>query len=426
MHPSLPENFDFTDPTLYAERLPHEEWAELRRTEPIHWNPQERGVGGFDDEGYWVVTRHADVKEISRRTNAEFSASENTAVPRYADGTPREIVEMLRFLILNQDGPDHAMRRKIISRGFTPRVVVQMREGLAERAREIVQKAAAEGRGDFIIQVASELPLQAIAELIGVPQEDRHKIFEWSNLMTSYDDPDLSEAANTAAAELLGYSYVMAEDRAACPKDDLVTKLIEADLDGDKLTSEEFGWFVVLLAVAGNETTRNATARGMIAFLENPDQWELFKAERPATAYDEILRWASPITSFQRTATEDVTISGVEIKKGQRLALMYGSANFDEEVFEDPFRFDITRSPNPHLTFGGNGPHYCIGANLARLQIELIFNAVADHLPDITSLGDPQRVRSGWLNGVTSWPVAYTADSAARPTGAASGCPVMH
>ena len=411
---TIPPGFDFTDPELYEKRLPHPEWMQLRRTEPIYWvEKQDRQCDGFDDAGYWVVSKHEDVKEISRRTNEEFSASENTAIPRFAKGTDRAIIETMRLILLNQDGEDHKKRRRIISKGFTPRNVEKLREALKARAKNIVETAAAKGSGDFVIAVASELPLQAIAELIGVPQEDRHKIFEWSNQMTSYDIPELADSSTIAAAELLGYAQSMAEDRAQNPQDDLVTKLIQADVDGEQLTSDEFGWFVILLAVAGNETTRNATTHGMVAMLDNPDQWELFKKERPETAYDEILRWASPISSFQRTATEDVEINGTKIKAGDRIELMYGSANFDEDVFEDPFTFNILRDPNPHLAFGGNGPHYCIGANLAKLQIELIFNAIADHMPDLESLGDVKRLRSGWLNGLTEWPVDFK-------------CPVAH
>ena len=405
---TIPEGFDFTDPELYEKRLPHPEWAQLRKTEPIHWvQKSDPACDGFDDAGYWVVSKHEDIKEISRRTNEEFSTWENTAIPRFAPGTDRAIIEMMRFLLLNQDGEDHKKHRRIISKGFTPRNVEKLRESLAARAKDIVEKAAAKGSGDFILEVASELPLQAIAELIGVPQEDRHQIFEWSNLMTSYDIPELAEDANTSAAMLLDYAGKMAAEREENPQDDLVTKLIQADVDGEKLSADDFGWFVILLAVAGNETTRNATTHGMIAMLDNPDQWELFKKERPETAYDEILRWASPIASFQRTATQDVEMGGKQIKKGDRLALMYGSANFDEDVFDDPFTFDITRDPNPHLTFGGNGPHYCIGANLAKLQIELIFNAIADHMPDITSMGDATRLRSGWLNAIQDWKVDF-------------------
>ncbi|WP_431956149.1 cytochrome P450 [Nocardia lijiangensis] len=412
--PNLPEGFDVTDPDIYAERVPVEEFAELRRTAPIWWNPQPPETGGFHDEGFWVVSKHADVKEVSRRSDV-FSSFENTAIPRFNDDITREQIELQRIVLLNMDAPEHTKLRKIISRGFTPRAINGLRAELSARAEEIVKGAAASGAGDFVTQVACELPLQAIAELIGVPQEDRMKVFTWSNQMTGYDDPDSDADPVAASAEVLGYAYQMAVARKACPADDIVTTLIEADIDGDKLSEEEFGFFVILLAVAGNETTRNAITQGMMAFLDNPDQWELFKKERPATAADEIIRWASPITSFQRTALEDTELGGVQIKKGQRVVMLYRSANFDEDVFENPMKFDITRKDNQHLSFGGTGAHFCIGANLARLEIDLIFNAIADHLPDITKLGDPKRLRSGWLNGIKEFPVDYK-----------GGCPVAH
>jgi cholest-4-en-3-one 26-monooxygenase len=309
--------------------------------------------------------------------------------------------------MLNIDPPHHTKIRSIVSRGFTPRAINGLREVLNERAKKIVQAALEQGAGDFVTDVACELPLQAIAELIGVPQEDRHKLFTWSNDMVGYDDPDYEGDGETAAAEILGYSMLMAEDRRGCPREDIVTKLVHAQVDGDELTSDEFGFFVILLAVAGNETTRNAISHGMLAFLDNPGQWELFKAQRPETAVDEIVRWATPVTSFQRTATKDVELGGQLIRKGQRVGIFYRSANFDDEVFESPEEFNILRSPNPHVGFGGTGAHYCLGANLARLEIDLMFNAIADALPDMTKAGDPQRLRSGWLNGIKRLPVSY-------------------
>ena len=407
MNVTIPAGFDFTDPDLFEKRLPHDEWRHLRQTEPIRRVDKRPGSDGFDDDHYWLVTKHADVKEISRVTGETFSAGENTMIPRFAEGTERSIIEAQREMLVKGGGEIHKKHRRIISRGFTPRGVAGMRDELAERARKIVTEAAENNAEDFVTAVASELPLQAIADLLGVPQEDRHKIFEWSNTMTSYDAPGGLDLAAVASMQLIEYFQKMAEERAENPQDDIVSKLVHADVDGEHLSPDEFGWFVTLLAVAGNETTRNATTHGMVAMLENPDQWELFKAERPETTYDEILRWASPISSFQRTATEDVEIGGVTMKKGDRAAIMYGSANFDEDVFEDPFSFNILRDPNPHLTFGGNGPHYCIGANLAKLQIELIFNAIADHMPDITSLGDATRLRSGWLNAIQDWKVDF-------------------
>jgi cholest-4-en-3-one 26-monooxygenase len=405
--PKLPPGFDFTDPDLYAVRVPQDEFAELRRTAPVWWNPQRRGIGGFDDEGFWAVTRHADIVEISRDSDT-YSTWENTAIIRHAEGATRESVELQRFVMLNIDPPQHTKLRGIVSRGFTPRAIGSLRDVLTSRAARIAEAAAAAGTGDFVRDVAAELPLQAIAELIGVPQEDRGKVFTWSNDMVGYDDPEYTADPAAAAADLIGYSMAMAEDRRRCPRDDIVTKLTQAQVDGDSLSADEFGFFVILLAVAGNETTRNAISHGMLAFLDHPDQWELFRAERPGTAVDEIVRWATPVTVFQRTALRDTTLGGQQIKAGQRVGLFYRSANFDEDVFDHPERFDIRRDPNPHLGFGGSGAHFCLGASLARLEIDLIFSAVADAMPDIRKAGDPVRLRSGWLNGIKRLPVRYT------------------
>ncbi len=261
---------------------------------------------------------------------------------------PRESIELQRFILLNIDPPEHTKLRGIVSRGFTPRAIGSLRDALTARAERIVATALESGTGDFVADVASELPLQAISELLGVPQEDRGKIFSWSNRMIGYDERVADDDDGmVAATEILGYSLAMAEERRACPRDDIVTKLISAEIDGHHLSDDEFGFFVLMLAVAGNETTRNAIAHGMLAFLDHPDQWELFKASRPDTAADEIVRWATPITVFQRTATQDTTLGGQEIKAGQRVGLFYRSANFDEEVFDHPERFDILPRPEP-------------------------------------------------------------------------------
>jgi cholest-4-en-3-one 26-monooxygenase len=404
--PNIPQGFDFTDPDLYVSRVPADEFAELRRTAPVWWNAQPRGASGFDDEGYWVVTKHADVLEVSRNSEV-YSSEEKTAIIRHAQTVTGESLGMQRLIMLNIDPPQHTKLRGIVSRGFTPRAIGNLREALTDRAQQIVQTAVADGTGDFVTDVAAELPLQAIAELLGIPQEDRGKIFAWSNEMIGYDDPEYAGDSQAAAAEVVGYAMTMAEDRRACPRDDIVTKLVHAQLDDGQLSSDEFGFFVILLAVAGNETTRNAISHGMHALLEHPDQWELYRAERPETAVDEIVRWATPVTVFQRTALEDTTLGAQPIKAGDRVGLFYRSANFDEDVFDTPGRFDIMRSPNPHLGFGGTGTHYCLGVNLARLEIELMFNAIADGMPGIALAGQPERLRSGWLNGMKSLPVSY-------------------
>ena len=403
----IPEGFDFTDPDLYAERVPLEEFAELRRTSPLWWNAQPHGLTGFDDGGFWVASRHAEVKEVSVNSDV-FSTWENGSIIRFGPETTRQDVELQRFILINTDPPQHSALRRIVSRGFTPRAVNGLREALTERAERIVRTALSEGTGDFVTDVACELPLQAIAELLGVDQEDRRKIFDWSNQMIGYDDPEYEVDPKAASLELLGYAMAMAEERKKSPMDDITTRLVQADVDGRGLSSDEFGFFVLLLAVAGNETTRNAITHGMIALLENPEQWERYKADRPVTAADEIVRWATPVTVFQRTAKQDIELGGQLVRAGQRVGLFYGSANFDEDVFDQPHRFDITRNPNPHLGFGGNGAHFCLGASLARLEIDLIFNAIADHLPDIRLAGPPSRLRSSWLNGIKHLPVHYT------------------
>src|SRR6266513_1184783 len=239
--PSIPPGFDFTDPDLYATRVPMDEFAELRRAAPVWWNAQPRGASGFDDEGYWVVTKHADVLEVSRLSEL-YSSEHKTAIIRHAQAVTQESLEMQRLILLNLDPPVHTKLRGIVSRGFTPRAIGNLRQALADRAGRIVYTAFTEGTGDFVSDVACELPLQAIAELLGIPQEDRRKIFAWSNEMIGYDDPEYDGDGQAAAAELVGYAMAMAQERRACPRDDLVTKLVHAQVDGGNLSSDEFGF----------------------------------------------------------------------------------------------------------------------------------------------------------------------------------------
>ncbi|MEB3030409.1 cytochrome P450 [Mycolicibacter sp. MYC340] len=409
--PTCPVGFDPTDPEIYAERIPDQELAALRTNEPIKWIAQPDGVGGFNDGGYWAVTRHEDVKEVSRLDEV-FSSEVNTAIPRFNDDITRDAIDAQRIIMLNQDAPRHTRQRRIISRGFTPRHILPLHDELEQRAQAIAKEALAKGSGDFVVEVASELPLQAIAGLMGVPQEDRGKLFEWTNQMTSYDDPEYAHYDPAMSAmEIIGYGLKLAEMKRQNPGKDIVTTLIEADVDGEKLNDDELGYFIILLAVAGSETTRNSITQGMMAFSENPDQWELFKKERPETMADEVVRWATPVTSFQRTATRDHDLNGTLIKEGQRVVMFYRAANFDPEVFDNPQQFNILRDPNPHVGFGGTGAHYCIGTHLARMTIGLMFNAIADHIPDLKPLECPQRLRSGWLNGIKHWQVDYTGKS---------------
>ncbi|HET9731164.1 MAG TPA: steroid C27-monooxygenase, partial [Acidimicrobiales bacterium] len=300
---------DFTDPDLIQAGVPYEELDLLRASEPVWWNRQPPGHG-FDDGGLWLLTRHADVREVSGKPEM-FSSWANGAIVRFAEGMPRESVEMQRVMLINQDPPDHTKLRRIVNRGFTPRAIRMIEDALAARAERIVAEAVEQGTGDFVTQVACELPLQAIAELLGIAQEDRRKIFDWSNQMIAYDDPEYEIDPAVASAELINYAMALGQARMSEPQEDIVTKLVTADLEDRGLTADEFAFFVLLLAVAGNETTRTASTPGMMGFFQFPDQWEKYRAERPETAADEIVRWATPVTIFQRTAVTDTELGGV-------------------------------------------------------------------------------------------------------------------
>jgi cholest-4-en-3-one 26-monooxygenase len=313
-------------------------------------------------------------------------------------------------MMLMMDPPQHTRYRKIVSSAFTPRVIKLFEEQVRRRSREIVDRVMERGECDFVTDIAAELPLQAIAEILGVPQEDRGKLFEWSNKMVGSSDPEYlvsPDEAMNVSVEMFTYANELGQEKRIAPTDDIVTAIVNAEVDGEQLSEMEFDMFFMLLSVAGNETTRNAITHGMNAFLDNPDQWDLWKRERPATMVDEVIRWATPVSVFQRTALNDVEVGGVEVAQGQRVGLYYASANFDDDVFEDPYTFDITRDPNPHVAFGGHGAHYCIGANLARQEVRLMFDALADLAPDIAKAGDPRRLRSGWINGIKDLPVRY-------------------
>lgn len=401
--------FDFTDPGLLACGLPVEEFARLRRSAPVWWNAQDPDKGGgFRDGGFWVISKHAHIREISRDPEA-WSSNLNGCVMRYANDMSAEQLEAAKILMHNSDPPVHTRLRKLISRLFTARSVAKLEQSLTTTAREIVTAAAEKSEGDFVDDVAHRLPLKAIGDLVGFPEADHERLFHWSNVIMAAEDPECVEDSTLAMTELMGYSYEIAAERKKNPAEDIISRLVATDADGDELSEIEFGYFMLLLVVAGNETTRNATSAGMLALLNHPQQWELYRRTRPATTADEIIRWTSPVNAFQRTARRDAEIGSVTIKQGQRVGLFYGSANYDEDVFANPFAFNIRRDPNPHVGFGGNGPHYCIGANLARKQLTIMFNTIADYMPDIEITGPPTRMRHGWINGITAMPVRFNA-----------------
>jgi cholest-4-en-3-one 26-monooxygenase len=301
----------------------------------------------------------------------------------------------------------------LVNRGFTPKAMRMLEEHYREVAQRLVGEALDAGSIEFVESVSSELPLIAIAELVGIPVEDRRRVFDWSNRMIGSTDPDYSggpEDATNAAAELYMYFNGLAAERAASPREDIISALI-SEHDGDKLSEHEFDLFMLLLAVAGNETTRNGISHGLLALIEHPEAFAAMKADRGLleTGVEEMLRWATPVNNFRRSATCDVELHGVQIREGDAVVMLYASANRDESVFADPFRFDVTRNPNPHVTFGGGGPHFCLGANLARLEMRILFDELLARVDTIELVGEVTRLRSNFIHGIKKLPVRLTA-----------------
>jgi cholest-4-en-3-one 26-monooxygenase len=403
--PSTPvdAHLDLSDPDLLADHLPLDEFAWLRRNQPVRWNPQS-SLAGYGDRGFWALTRHAEVTAVTRGHG--WSVEANSAFVRRLDESD-PTGESTKNLLLCMDPPRHTRVRRVGNRCFTPRALAGLEDDLRERALQIVWAAKHHGTGDFVIDVARHLPLQAIAGLMGIPDADRQQLFDWSDQMAGSEDPEYARAELSGVMEMFAYAHAAAEVRVDKDLGDVTSRLVQPDADGQRLTSEEFAFFFMILAVAGNETTRQAITHGMLAFLQCPDQWERWRSERPATAVDEVLRWASPAVALQRTSSEDTELAGQMVRRGERVALYFASANFDEEVFDDPRRFDIGRSPNPHVTFGAGGSHFCIGANLSRLELRVMFDVIAEELPDTKLIGPPIRLRSSWLNGIKHLPVDY-------------------
>lgn len=393
----------------FVEDIPHEWFSWLREHAPVYFHPEP------DGPGFWVITKHADVVTCNRDAGTFSSDQTRGGVVLLEERTtpPTEAEQAGGRLMLEMDPPDHTRYRRLVNRGFTPRMIGQMESHIRELTTGILDRVIPQGQLDFVVDVAAELPLEVIAELIGVPREDRHKIFEWSNNMIGSDDPEYRVSAEEvfqAQVEMFVYAQQLAEKRRQEAGDDIITALLSAEVDGESLSDMDFNLFFLLLSVAGNETTRNAISHGMNAFLENPDQYALLASDPErylASATEEILRWASPVMYFRRNATQDFELRGETIKAGDKISMWYVSANRDEEVFEDPFRFDITRDPNLHIAFGGGGPHFCLGAQLARMEIHVLFEELVQRVPRIESLGAPDRLRSNFIGGIKHLPVRF-------------------
>ncbi|MEV4221283.1 cytochrome P450 [Nonomuraea sp. NPDC049725] len=390
-------HIDLVDQDRYATAgPPHEQFAWLRAHDPVHWHEGE--------PGFWAVTRHEDVVHVSRHSDL-FSSSRRLVL---FNEMPEEQRALQRLMMLNQDPPDHTRRRSLVNRGFTPRTIGALEQHIRDICDDLLDKCGTEA--DFVTEVAAPLPLYVICELLGAPVTDRDKLFSWSNRMIGAQDPDYAdtpEEGAAAAAEVYAYANQLAAQRRANPKDDIVTKLIQPDDSGETLDENEFDLFVLLLVVAGNETTRNAASGGMLALFDHPDQWNRLVADPTLarTAADEIVRWVSPVNLFRRTSTADQMLGDRQIKEDDKVVVFYSSANRDTAVFPDAETFDIGRDPNPHIGFGGGGAHFCLGNHLAKLELRILFEQLARRYPRLTRTGEARRLRSNFINGIKELPV---------------------
>jgi cytochrome P450 len=408
------DEIKLSDPEVWIGGEREGVFAKLRAERPISFHeefepPPEMGIPR--GPGFWALTRYADVMHVSRDPETFHSAPTSTI-----GDIPAEIAEWLGSMI-NMDAPKHTRLRLIVNRGFTPRQVAKIEESVRQQAREIVDRVAPMGECDFVTEIAAALPLQIICDMMGIPREDTKMIFDHTNVILGVGDPEYvntMEDLMAAGMGLFQYGLALAEDRASNPRDDITTALMQAEVEDEhgkhKLTPQELGSFFLLLVAAGNETTRNAISHGMLALTNHPDQrktWvEDFETVSP-TAVDEIVRWATPVINFRRTASVDTVVGGQEIKAGQKVVMWYNSANRDEAVFDDPYRFDVTRSPNEHVGFGAGGPHFCLGANLARREIRVMFEEIFRKLPDLEITGEPAMLQSSFIHGIKRMPCAW-------------------
>jgi methyl-branched lipid omega-hydroxylase len=386
-------------------------FATLRREAPISFWPAIQMEGFESGSGYWALTKLDDVHYASRHPDI-FSSAPGITIN---DQTP-ELAEYFGSMIVLDD-PRHQRLRSIVSRAFTPKVVARIETSVRERAHRLVASLIAnhpDGEADLVSELAGPLPLQVICDMMGIPEEDHQRIFHWTNVILGFGDPDLTlnfEEFLQVSMDIGAYATALAEDRRVNHHDDLTTSLVEAEVDGERLTSQEIASFFILLVVAGNETTRNAISHGMVALSRYPEQrqrwWADFDSLAPG-AVEEIVRWASPVVYMRRTLTQDIELSGTKLAAGDKVSLWYNSANRDESKFVNPWAFDVARNPNPHLGFGGGGAHFCLGANLARREIRVAFDELRREIPDIVATDEPARLLSQFIHGIKTLPVAWT------------------
>jgi cytochrome P450 len=411
LHQDLGEaNADLASHDTFVRCVPHATFARMRREEPIAW------VEEGDGSGFWAVTRHTDVETVSRDF-ARFTASRGI---RIEDMAPDELEA--RRTMMEFDPPEHARLRRLVQPGFTPKVVATYEEAFRRLAGHVLDQVVPLGEFDFVTEIARELPIRLLCRLLGVPESDATRLVAWGDQMISNADPEYTPVVidkddteqyrllpfrSPAAIEVFRYAEEMAVERRAKPEDDIITALLHSEPDGEPLTDLEFKNFFTLMMVAGNETTRHTISHGLIFLTGHPEQLAALRADPvglSASATEEILRASAVTMHFRRTATDDTELGGVAIEKGDRVVVWYPSANYDEEVFNEPFRFDIRRAPNDHLTFGA-GRHVCLGASLARLEVRVVFEEMLKRVGTIEIVGEPDRLRSNFINGIKHLPV---------------------
>lgn len=390
----------------WARGVPHEQFALLRRADPVHWHEMPGG-----HQGFFAVTRHEDIVALSRDPGL-WSVELGSFFVR--DQEP-EALESLALTLVGMDPPKHSRYRRLVNAAFAPRMIRKLTEDIERRARQLADRVEPGREVEFVEELAARLPLQVICEMVGIPAADEDRVFDWSNRMVGFQDPDFrtsEEDGQIAAAEIYAYCDSLAAARRDEPRDDLLSALVHGEVDGERLSTHEINMFFVTLCVAGNETTRNLLSSALLTLVEHPAA----RAELAtridddglwASAVEELLRWNGSIHNFRRTATRDTEIRGVPVKAGQKAVLFYTSGNRDEAVFTDPDVLDLRRTPNDHLTFGGGGPHYCLGAGLARTEIKGLLRALLRRFPDVELTGEPRRMRSDFINGIKYLPVRF-------------------
>lgn len=391
---------DLVDAATYAAGAPHALFARMRAEAPVCWHPESGG------HGFWALTKHADVLAVSRDA-ATFSSARAGYMTQDMD--PMAVAQS-RLMLLGMDPPEHTRLRGLVNRGFTPRQVARLEPRIRALSAAIVDAVAPRGECDFVSEVSGELPSLLIAELMGIPPDDGRRLYQLTERMHQSGAPADAQAA---VVEMLGYSAGVRAAKRARPAQDIASVLLEAEIDGERLSDLEFDLFFLLLINAGGDTTRNLVASGMLALLAHPDQLAAVQADLALLpgAIEEMLRYVPPVVQFRRTLTRDAEIRGQKLREGEKVVMFYPAANRDEEVFAEPDRFDIQRDPNPHLAFGGGGAHYCLGANLARLEIRCLFEAVLGRLRGLELAGPVERLHSWFIDGPRRMPVRFETPS---------------